>query len=548
VTNNPIELFNVWQRNHLFVSESLFSMSIITSALFGLRPYLLCRFLLLSAIAGSLLPGFTPLSAQDTPDTLRVQSQLVVLDVVVTDKAGNFVPNLNCDDFAVSENEVPQEIRNFDGPHKVDMIPIYAAKNKFGREDWGGAPLTMIVIDEMDTPFEETSYSRQEVDRYLKSQPSLLKQPTILLWLNDAGIRPVTDFSRNRNALIAAIDSHKASRADKFNRGAVVEQLSASLSAIQQLALFSRGSKGHKEILWVGRSFPGIDGTNMDKKQLDLMKKAISSTIDLLMQSRTTIYVIDPAVNAAPPAPFINDVGGPNTITAFSPSDPFGVGFNFKSFVEQTGGKYFYGRNDLNNEIEESISRNTNFYTLSYVPSDPIQDGKFRKIDIHLKNPSLIVQSKQGYYPTQPNQTTVEAKDLQFDLHEALVSGMAYNGVGIRLQRCQLGPQGKTTCDVAVDNNSLTDEAGPGNSEQASIVAVLSALDKNSVLIANSVYTFALKLPTQPAATSYTNLPLRLAIPPNARTVRVAVRDISGRIGTADLDPSQIKSLVAQRR
>jgi hypothetical protein len=278
------------------------------------------------------------------------------------------------------------------------------------------------------------------------------------------------------------------------------------------------------------------------------MNKAISSTMDLLMQSRTTIYVIDPRVNAAPPAPFINDVGGPNTLTPFSRADPFATGFNFMSFVEQTGGKYFYGRNDLHNEIEDSITRNTNFYTLSYVPGDPTQDGQYRKIDIHMKNPNLIVQSKQGYYPAQPDQTTVTAKDLQFDLHEALVSGMTYDGVGVRLQRCQLGPQGISTCEAAVDNNSLTDEPGPDSSEQASIVVVVSALDKNSVLIANSLYKFVLKLPNQPAATSYTNLPLHLAIPPNAKTVRVAVRDISGRIGTADLDPSQIKSLIAQRR
>jgi hypothetical protein len=60
----------------------------------------------------------------------------------------------------------------------------------------------MIVIDEMDTPFEETAYSRQELDRYLKSQPSLLKQPTILLWLNDAGIHPVTGSSRNLLKLV----------------------------------------------------------------------------------------------------------------------------------------------------------------------------------------------------------------------------------------------------------------------------------------------------------------------------------------------------------
>jgi VWFA-related protein len=507
------------------------------------------RRLLLSAMTALLPLAATLVSAQDEPTTtLKVQSQLVVLDVVVTDKAGHLVANLSRDDFEVSENGALQQIRNFEAPHKIDTIPVTAPKDKFGRENWGDAPLTMIVIDEMDTPFEETAYSRQQVDRYLKAQPSLLKQPTIILWLNDAGIHPVTAFSRNRDALLAAFDAHKASIADKFNRGAVVEQLSASLSAIQQLALFSRGSKGEKQIIWVGRSFPGIDGTVLDKKQLDFMTKAISSTIDLLMQSRTTIYVIDPTLNAAPPAQFFNDVGGPNTLTPFSPTDPFALGFNFMSFVEQTGGKYFYGRNDLNNEIEDSIARNTNFYTMSYVPSDPIQDGKYRKIDIHMKNPNLIVQSKQGYYPAQPEPPTMTARDLQFDLHEALVSGMTYSGVGLRLDRCQLGAQGVATCQVAVDNNSLTEEPGVDGSERASIVAVLSALDKNSVLVANSVFKFALKLPQQPAATSYTNLPLRLVIPPNAKTVRVAVRDINGRIGTADLNPSQVKNLIAPHR
>jgi VWFA-related protein len=501
----------------------------------------------LSALALSLCP---PMSAQEIPAaTLTVQSQLVVLDVVVTDKSDHLVTNLTKDDFEVTENGAPQEIRNFDAPHQIDTVPITAPKDKFGRENWGDAPLTMIVIDEMDTPFEETAYSREEVDRYLKSQPNLLKQPTIILWLNDSGIHPITSFSRDRDALMVAIDSHKASLADKLSRGAAVEQLSASLSAIQQLALFSRGSKGHKQIIWVGRSFPGIDATQMDKKQLDLMNKAITSTMDLLMQSRTTIYVIDPTINAAPAPQFINSVGGPNTIAAnFSATDPFEKGFSFMSFVEQTGGKYFYGRNDLNNEIEDSITRNTNFYTLNYVPSDPIEDGKYRKIDVRTKNPDLIVQTKQGYYPKLPDQTIVTAKDLQFDLHEAVVSGMTYNGIGLRLQSCKPGPRGMATCDLAVDNNSLEEEPGPDNSELASIVAVISALDKNSILLANNVYKFGLKLPDPPAATSYTNLPLHLTVPSNTKTIRIAVRDISGRIGTTDLDPSQVKELIAQRR
>jgi hypothetical protein len=73
-------------------------------------------------------------------------------------------------------------------------------------------------------------------------------------------------------------------------------------------------------------------------------------------------------------------------------------------------------------------------------------------------------------------------------------------------------------CDVAVDNNSLEREFGPDDSQRPSIVAVMSALDKNSVLIANSVFKFTLELPAQSAATSFTNLPLHLAVPPNAKT------------------------------
>lgn len=198
----------------------------------------------------------------------------------------------------------------------------------------------------------------------------------------------------------------------------------------------------------------------LDKKQLELMKNAIGSTFDLLLQSRTTIYVIDPTVNAVPPAQFINSVGGPGTLTPFSPTDPFAMGFHFMSFVEQTG-KYFYGRNDMKDEIDDSIARNTNFYTLSYVPSNPIRDGKYRKIDIRVKDRTFIVQAKVGYYPTQTDQTTATAKDLQFDLREAIVPGMTYNGVGLRLQHCQLDQQRVAICEVAVDNNSLTGETGP---------------------------------------------------------------------------------------
>jgi hypothetical protein len=58
------------------------------------------------------------------------------------------------------------------------------------------------------------------------------------------------------------------------------------------------------------------------------------------------------------------------------------------------------------------------------------------------------------------------------------------------------------------------------------------------------VYKFGLKLPTQTAATSYTSVPFHLVVLPNAKKIHMATHDISGRIGTADLDPSQVKGLM----
>ncbi|MCI0720284.1 MAG: hypothetical protein L0338_15145, partial [Acidobacteria bacterium] len=52
----------------------------------------------------------------DKPDenfTLAVDIELVNLDVVVTDKRGNFIPNLTQKNFRVYEDKVEQKVTNF---------------------------------------------------------------------------------------------------------------------------------------------------------------------------------------------------------------------------------------------------------------------------------------------------------------------------------------------------------------------------------------------------------------------------------------------------
>ena len=93
------------------------------------------------------------------------------------------------------------------------------------------------------------------------------------------------------------------------------------------------------------------------------------------------------------------------TLLTSSPPDPFAATFNFSSFSRQTGGQYFYGRNDIDREIATSSSHANSFYTLTYSPSSAIQDNTYRKIVVRMSNPNLVVQTKQGYYPGGDDQS-----------------------------------------------------------------------------------------------------------------------------------------------
>lgn len=496
--------------------------------------------------------------------TLRVESQLVVLDLVVTDRAGNIVTNLTRDGFVVYEDGVEQTIKTFETPQEKPVLPTVPPKDRNGHDDWGESPRTILVIDALNTPFAEIAYCRDQVERYLRAQPPLLAQPTIALWLNDRGFHPISSFTRNREALILAIDHHSASIPDNLTRGDLLKMFNESLAALQQIALFGRGQKGSKQIVWVGRSFPTIDGSGLSSSLLDAFHRAVRSTINELLESRTTVYVIDPTVQTGPPDQAGTDAGDvslkpaiaemPDAINAIAQkeSDPFELSFDFKRLVTQSGGEYFQNRNDLNHEIGESIAKATTFYSLSYVPSKPIETVDYRKIDVRTRDAKYVVHTRQGYYPSLPLQKPVSSRELRFDLFEAMVTGMEYASVGVRIDGCKVRQdRSETICDVLVDNETLSPVAEAEDFARGEVTTVIAALDSRYVPLANRVSQLLLILPHADMETKNfgtTRLQLHLAIPPGTKSIRIVVRDVSGRIGTADVNPQQIQALITRKR
>jgi VWFA-related protein len=488
-----------------------------------------------------------------------VKSQIVVLDTVVTDKKGNIVTNLKRDDFQVYEDGVPQNIRYFNAPADRPAVPDKPVKDRNGNDDWGESPLTMIVVDEMDTPFTEISYAKQCIEAYLKHQPAELTEPTILLWLNDSGLRPVTTFTRDRDLILNAILKHPPSSAGKLARGAAVEQIAASFSALQQAALFSRGQPGKKEILWVGKSFPGLNGQNMDYTDKELMAKALHSTINLLLDSRVSLYVIDPTMGTSvdfnnPDA--INDTAAIEPLPAPKAPDPFANSFNLGLFVDETGGHYYRGMNDLDREIADSVQRGTGFYTLTYTPAPRESASEYHSITVRMRDPNLTAQTKQGYYstepadPEKPNQAAKEANnDLRFDLYEATIINMPYTGIGLRVKQCERDKDGQqAVCNILIDSGTLTFNPTDKGEQQTAILAVISSINAKGQILNHTSHQITLGVPdTQANLIRTGSLPLTLhtVVPVGTKRIRIVLRDVSGRIGTAEVDPSQVPTLVS---
>src|SRR5438105_9520695 len=129
------------------------------------------------------------------------------------------------------------------------------------------------------------------------------------------------------------------------------------------------------------------------------------------------LYVIDPTGSA------INDdtaqeVDRLQFATASSVKDPFASSFNINLFVAETGGRYFRGRNDFDQQIATSEAHGRSYYTLTYIPSSPIQDGAYRRIDVRTRKPNLRAQTKRGYYAETPTSSTPPSK-LQASLDPA---------------------------------------------------------------------------------------------------------------------------------
>jgi VWFA-related protein len=296
----------------------------------------------------------TPQPAQSQVTTLRAGTQLVVVDVVVTDKSQNPIRNLKASDFALLEGGQPQQIKSFEEhtsqPGKpIPSMPTFPPGifSNYTPVPTGGA-VNILLVDTLNTPALDQIRLHDQFHKYLKtstpgapiaifglttkllllqsftSDPELLKAAVDKMNIKNSPLIARVDGGNTTNLSdqLASLHSDTALGNDtappRANSPASVDaqfigdmkqfeaqqtsfqlQLRAkyTLDAINELSRYLAGIPGRKNLIWFSGSFPlNIlpDETIIDPSMVVASSEdEYRETTNLLTRAQVAVYPID---------------------------------------------------------------------------------------------------------------------------------------------------------------------------------------------------------------------------------------------------------------
>ncbi len=503
-------------------------------ALLGAAVLLLGIFLRQSAAQTSQAPSDTP--------TIRVNSRLVFLDVTVLDKEGRpVVSGLTQNDFLITEDRRTQDIFSFEAPQAHIVNAAAGDDNPDGK-----APVTIFVLDLLNSSFEDFAFIRYAVRTYLAAQPSLLAAPAEMMVIGNESLELLQGPTRSKEDLLSALDHLPPAIPYKWASDSFIEErFNQSVDALQQIAVQNKGVPGRKNIVWVGHGSPSFTTQYLTQPVVHELQQYMHATTNMLVDSRISLFVIYPGLKVGH---FVNFGGrSPITLTEgdseadINSDNPFAQDINFGVFVNETGGKLFYNRNDVDAEIGRSELLGSQYYTLTYQPHGGNEDGKFRQIRVTMRDPNLRTVTKAGYYAPDRRASIDPRQQTMINLAESARSTIPLGGLDVQVSNVVRHPDTHTAdLTVLLKSKGLDWEPIDDGKSAADITVAVASLTGSQEVLASKVERLVLQAPTQdPTHLEKLVTPLQLTVrtPRKTQSIRVVTETANGgRIGAADLD------------
>jgi VWFA-related protein len=520
--------------------------------------------------------------SSDPPARLRVTTRLVQVNVVVNDKHGNPITGLTKNDFELLDNKKPQEIRVFSeetkSPSPASPVPL-PANTYTNRIDQQEHPegVTVILLDTLNTDFADQALLRSQLLKFVETlQP---QDHVALYWLGSSGLRILHDFTSDASALreaalhLKAESGHQLANSELLDVASPTAMLTAehsyfrsafeqhaansptrdrvrlTVAALITIANHIGPLKGRKNLVWISGSFPismGYDNFDLNwlndtgvKFDADIVRAG-----QALTDANIAVYPVDARGLLGSDASAVNDSANEND-SSFNSLNPDTHGEThtaaanidtLRLMADRTGGKAFYGSNNIAGAIRRAMDDSRLTYTLGYYPEHAKWDGSFHNIKVIVKSAGAQVRARTGYFAI-PEPAAAPLKSIQTVVSQTAISQLEGTGIGIRVQVQPTGPQ-TLLADLHFEVREIGLEQKNGHWVGAVRIVFLQ-LNRQQEIIQSNDKTFHLDL----APAMYDRLlkdgmvdTRRLQMLPNATQLSIVVRDSSnGNVGSMSI-------------
>lgn len=466
-----------------------------------------------------------------TPPLYRLNSQLVFLDVTVLDKNGAFVvTGLTKQDFSITDNKKPQRIFSFEAPDASAAA--------------GKAPSTILVLDRLNSSFSDFAVILEAAERYLKRQREELPSPTELLLVDNRSLEMLVGYTRDRDDLLDALKHIPGALPWKLMNGAYYEdRFIQSMEALQEIALQNNGIEGRKILIWIGQGAPGMNSDRMDPFSVERLKDYVHHTANLMVANRMSLYLIYPGLGAGSVFYIQGPIEALRASKDLGNNDPFTGDIDFSLFVNNTGGKLFYNDNDVAGEIRQAQKLASDYYTLTYRPGGIPWNGKFHRIRVSPRDPTLHVVTKTGYFAPSKGDSIDPAQQLYLSLAQAAQTTFPYSQLRVSLDRVVRHSDSSTVdLTLRIQPSHLTWQVQPDGHHIATVTLVAVSLNGRRSFLSSIVRGLGIEGP----AARWETAPIEpfhvvLRIPSKMSEVRIVVADDRTQaLGSIDLSRKSI--------
>ncbi|MGA2538253.1 MAG: VWA domain-containing protein, partial [Terracidiphilus sp.] len=360
---------------------------------------------------------------------LKMNGELVLTNVVARDaKTGEVVLGLKQNDFSIFESGKPQHIETFDFESVDKATPLNEAMVS-GLASGGNGSKAVVVAKPEELRnhrlivmfFDLTSMQPEDLDRSVLAAQEFLKkkmQPADLVALVSLGdaLKVDQDFTADKNALINEVAVYNGTEGQGFAQGA-----NANSNQVEDTTGYTPDESEYNDL-------------NTDRELFAL--RAVAKSLEKITEKKSLLYFsggisrdgienqasLRAAINAAVRANLAIYSVDTRGLQAISPLGDASTGSlrgtgaynggallnnmnaNFATqevmatLSTDTGGKAFFDSNDFAPAFAQ-VERDTSaYYAIGFRSTNPVRDGRYRKLTIKINRPGIKLEYRPGYY------------------------------------------------------------------------------------------------------------------------------------------------------